>query len=201
MELKDVVAKNLVELRKLYSYTQAELAEKLNYSDKAGSKWERGESLPDVETLKKIADIYNVSVDYILSENVEVKPKQARKALVAGQKIIITLLSTLLVWIVATAVFVLLCGLGLSTHDAAFSFIAALPASFIVLIVFDSIWGKSWLNMIFVSGLLWTLALTVYLAIGSAQAWLCFIIPIPLQIGVLLWFGLHVFNQRLKKKD
>ena len=54
MELKDIVAKNLVELRKIFGFTQLEIAEKLNYSDKAISKWERGESLPDVETLKKL---------------------------------------------------------------------------------------------------------------------------------------------------
>ena len=62
MELKAIVAKNLVALRKNAGFTQIELAEKLNYSDKAVSKWERGESLPDIETMKRIADLYCVSV-------------------------------------------------------------------------------------------------------------------------------------------
>ena len=66
MELKSIVAKNLVDLRKNAGFTQIEIAEKLNYSDKAVSKWERGESLPDVETIKKLADLYSVSVDAIL---------------------------------------------------------------------------------------------------------------------------------------
>ena len=58
MELKAIVAKNLVALRKNAGFTQIELAEKLNYSDKAVSKWERGESLPDIETMKRIADLH-----------------------------------------------------------------------------------------------------------------------------------------------
>jgi len=200
MELKDIVAKNLVELRRIFSYTQVEIAEKLNYSDKAISKWERGESLPDIETLKKLADIYGVTVDFLLTENADIRKNLNKRKLIAGQKTLISLLSTLLVWIVATAVFAILCWCGLSTREAAFSFIVALPVSFIVLIVFDSIWGKLWLNLIFVSGLLWTLALCIYLAINSSSGWLCFIIPIPLQLAVLLWYGLKILNSRIKKK-
>lgn len=200
MELRDIVAKNLVELRKIYAFTQVEIAEKLNYSDKAISKWERGESLPDVETLKKLADIYGVTVDYLLNDNTGSKKKPARKGLIIGQKMLISMLSVLLVWIVATATFAVLCWCGIPTAEATYSFIAALPVSFIVLIVFDSLWGKVWLNLIFISCLLWTLALCVFLAISSELNWLCFIIPIPLQIAALLWFGLKLVNQNIVKK-
>ena len=70
-DIKDIVAQNLTNLRKANKITQLELAEKLNYSDKAISKWERGESLPDVITLKQLADMYGVNVDYILNEQTE----------------------------------------------------------------------------------------------------------------------------------
>jgi transcriptional regulator with XRE-family HTH domain len=50
-DVRQIIADNLIELRKVNKLTQLELAEKLNYSDKAISKWERGESLPDVEIL------------------------------------------------------------------------------------------------------------------------------------------------------
>ena len=56
-ELRTVIANNLMNLRKASKLTQLELAEKLNYSDKAISKWERGESLPDLMLLKQIADM------------------------------------------------------------------------------------------------------------------------------------------------
>lgn len=67
-DLKRIIADNIAELRKAVPLTQAELAEKLNYSDKAVSKWERGESIPDVIVLKQIAGIFGVSVDYLLEE-------------------------------------------------------------------------------------------------------------------------------------
>ncbi len=200
MELKDIVAKNLVELRKIFGFTQLEIAEKLNYSDKAISKWERGESLPDVETLKKLADIYGVTVDFLLTENVDIKKNLNRRKLIAGQKTLISLLATLLVWIIATVTFAVLCWCGVSTTAATFSFIVALPVSFIVLIVFDAIWGKPWLNLIFVSGLIWTIALCVFLTLRTDTAWLCFIVPIPLQLAVLFWFLLKTLNLSLKKK-
>ena len=56
-ELKDIIAHNLVAYRKAAGLTQAEIADKLNYSDKAVSKWERGEGMPDVAVLKTLADI------------------------------------------------------------------------------------------------------------------------------------------------
>ena len=187
-------------MRKIFGFTQLEIAEKLNYSDKAISKWERGESLPDVETLKKLADIYGVTVDFLLTENVDIKKNLNRRKLIAGQKTLISLLAALLVWIIATVTFAVLCWCGVPTNAATFSFIVALPVSFIVFIVFDSIWGKPWLNLIFVSGLIWTIALCVFLTLRTDLAWLCFIVPIPLQLAVLFWFLLKTLNLSLKKK-
>ena len=54
-DLKFTVARNLVQCRRACGYTQLQVAEKLNYSDKAVSKWERGESLPDVAVLTELA--------------------------------------------------------------------------------------------------------------------------------------------------
>ena len=68
-ELKLIIAKNIAELRKKNGMTQAEFAEKLNYSDKAISKWERGESVPDIATLKQIAEMFGVTIDYLLEED------------------------------------------------------------------------------------------------------------------------------------
>ena len=67
-DIKDIFAKNLSELRQASGMTQLELGERLNYSDKTVSKWERGESIPDAGMLKQIADVFGVSVDYLLEE-------------------------------------------------------------------------------------------------------------------------------------
>lgn len=63
----EVIAKNLIEIRKLNDFTQKELAAKINYSDKVISKWECGESLPDILALNTLATLYNVKVDDIIN--------------------------------------------------------------------------------------------------------------------------------------
>ena len=70
-DLKQIVANNIIKLRKEKKLTQAEFANKLNYSDKAVSKWERAESTPDIIVLKQISDLFGISVDYLLNEHTE----------------------------------------------------------------------------------------------------------------------------------
>ena len=66
-DVRGALAANLAELRKEENLTQAEFAAQFNYSDKAVSKWERGDSLPDVVMLKTIADLYGMRVDDLLT--------------------------------------------------------------------------------------------------------------------------------------
>jgi transcriptional regulator with XRE-family HTH domain len=107
-DLKQVIAQNIIELRKSMQLTQAELAEKLNYTDKAVSKWERAESIPDIIILKQIADLFGVSVDYLLeAEHKEEEFKTPYSDKYKNRnRFIITLLATMLVWLIATTVFV-----------------------------------------------------------------------------------------------
>ena len=63
-----IIAKNLTNLRKKNKLTQLELAQMLNYSDKAVSKWQNGESVPGIDVLHRISKIYNVSLDFIVGE-------------------------------------------------------------------------------------------------------------------------------------
>ena len=65
-KLKHQLGANIVSYRKRIGLTQAGLAEKLNYSDKAVSKWERGESFPDVLTLVQLADLFGITVNDLL---------------------------------------------------------------------------------------------------------------------------------------
>ena len=79
-DMRLIIAKNLIDLRKSQGMTQLELAERLNYSDKAVSKWERGESLPDITVIKTIADLFGVTVDYLITEEHEVPAPLAEAA-------------------------------------------------------------------------------------------------------------------------
>lgn len=189
-DLKPVIAKNIIDLRKSMNWTQAELAQKLNYSDKAVSKWERAECIPDVIVLKEIVDLFNVKIDYLL-EAEHAKSKDTCQA-VSKQKernrLIVALLSTSLVFLIATIAFVVL---GLysvkSFRHPWLVYTYAFPAACIVLLVFNSIWGKRKINFVIITALLWSVLLDVYLSFLSYNIWLIFMIGIPAQIMILLW--------------
>ena len=57
----------IAELRKKANMTQQELADKINITDKAVSKWERGGSAPDIETIPKLAEIFGVTSEELLN--------------------------------------------------------------------------------------------------------------------------------------
>ena len=103
-----VIGTNIKELRKANKLTQYELAEKLNYSNKAISRWESGEVIPDVLTLNKICEIFKIPLSQIFEENVtNTKVKKYYKMQI-GNKLAISLLSVLFIWLAATTTFVCL---------------------------------------------------------------------------------------------
>lgn len=158
-DIKPIIAKNITALRQGAKLTQIELAERLNYSDKAVSKWERAESIPDITVLKAIADMFEVPLDYLVRENpelpvVEEEPEQT-PAKRRNHKVI-TALSILLVWFVAAVVFVVLDMVNLGTKLHFFSFAYAIPASMIVWLVMNTIWFTRRYNYLIISLLMWT---------------------------------------------
>jgi transcriptional regulator with XRE-family HTH domain len=144
MDIKENLANNLIRYRKAMSLTQVELAEKLNYSDKAVSKWERGESFPDLYVLKQIADFYGVTIDVLISEPKELVKSKQKKA-TGTKRAIIALCSVGLVWLVAMCCFAfmnILFPANNSSWHSWLSFIYALPVTAIVLLVLTSVWKK-----------------------------------------------------------
>ena len=196
MDTKSIIANNIIALRKSNKWTQIELAEKLNYSDKAISKWERAESLPDVTVLQQIADLFSVSVDYLLEEDHHKKADRSQPEQKQKQRnhLVITLLSTMLVFLIATIVFVVL-GILSINFPIWMAYVYALPVACIVLIVLNAIWGTRTLNYVFISMLLWSLLLAIYLTFMDQKSWLIFLIGIPGQVIILLWTRLK-FNQK-----
>ena len=185
--LKSIIAKNIVLLRTGAHLTQAELAERLNYSDKAVSKWERGESLPDITVIKAIADMFGVTVDWLLRENGEQPVPDSNKKKINRK--MITLLAVCAVWFVAVLVFAVMffCGFGIQW----LAFVAAVPASFTVLLIFCCIWGRKTLIMPIVSLLLWTLIAFVYLlslTVFGQNFWALFLVGLPAQAAVVIWY-------------
>ena len=197
--VKDRLAKNLAELRKANKLTQSDLANKLNYSDKAISKWERGESVPDIDTLYILSKFYGVKIDAMLTEDDILKKKGLSKV---QEHIIITLLSILVVWIIATIVFVIFQWVGI--NKAWLTFIYAIPASTIVWIVFNGIWGIKYITPIISSVLIWTSLVSVNLTITESNGFLLYFIAIPLQVCAILWFTwiiLRMKNKNIFKRE
>lgn len=64
---------NLIMLRNMYGMSQEEIAEKIGISRQAYSKWESGATVPYVEKCKRLADLYNVTVDNLLKTETEDK--------------------------------------------------------------------------------------------------------------------------------
>ena len=194
-DIRQIVAANIAALRKRAGYTQAALAQQLQYSDKAVSKWESGASMPDAGVLLSIASLFGVTVDYLLREEHAEEKIPAASAL-RRRHLVISLLAVALVWLIATAVFVFL------TFSPAegplwLSFIWAVPASFIVVLVFNSIWGRRRRNYLYISLLMWTLLGAVYLTCLPWNLWLLFVIGVPGQVIILLWAGM----QKVEKKQ
>lgn len=191
MDIKENLAANLAALRKAAGLTQAELAEKFNYSDKAVSKWERGESAPDVFVLAQLADFYNVTLDRLVSE-----PKtQKTKTILNKDKIrtIICWASVCLAWLVAFVAFVLLGIFAPQIHHKWLAFIYAIPVSCIIVLTLARVWGRNLTTAVFISLLIWSTITAVFLTLlftlspTPAGLWELYLIGIPLQVLTVLW--------------
>ncbi len=194
--VKEVIAKNLILLRQEKGYTQAELANILNYTDKSVSKWENGDVTPPIDVLKALADIYGVSLDYLTEEispeNLDRKYRSIENNL---NKIFITSLAVVFVWLVATVLFVYSSLLRL--EKPYLLFIIAVPISFFFLQIFNFIWGKKKFTFVIASLLTWSTLATIYLCYIEYTLWTIFLIGIPLQIAIILWSQLK--SSRNKK--
>lgn len=183
-DVNKVLSDNLTKLRKNKKLTQLELAEKFNFSDKTISKWESGESLPNIETLYKLSTFYGIKLDDLMDENLDLSEKKQQIDNSWRNKLIISLLAVSLVWIIATIVYVYTNII--FQRNLWIAFVWAVPISFIVAIVFNSIWGKRMHTFIYVSLLIWTFIAAFYFQTLAYNLWVIFIIAIPAQISIIL---------------
>ena len=230
IDYKAVFADNLSHLRSHKGWTQLELAEKLNYSDKTVSKWERGESMPDVIMLKQISDLFGITIDELLTDHKgkpvetwkqdsiapEKKEKEKKEHKTFLEKVnamddkgrahaykvrqLISVVSVIGVWVLTTAVLII----AWAVTGKVFGMIAAytLPVMFILCIVFNSIWGKH--------KLAWILDVYLQLRHFGHNVWMLFLIMIPVEIllffvfrlsGIDRWFGKKKGKKKAEKPE
>ena len=184
--VKKTVAHNLHELRKLNNMTQAELAAKLNYSDKSISKWENGESMPDIETLCELAEMYGVTLDYLTHEgSAEDKIQFTKKNKDTENKITITALLITAVWFIAATIFVCI---NLNSHIVAWMcFVWAVPSSLLVMCFSMRRWGHRKHSAIVNSFLLWTTLSCICIQFIQYNVWPVLIVGVPIQVAIILF--------------
>ena len=209
-KLKNQIGANIAAYRKRAGMTQAGLAEKLNYSDKAVSKGERGESVPDVLTLAQLAEQFGVTVNDLL-EDPNALPEDTGKVQQAMEQVvektlkrkadkgIILRLSSLLCWFVALFIYVVLSSIDATESWSWLFFVYAIPANAIVLLSLRSAWHDFRWNKALISIIVWGSLLSIYVTLWlfNLNVWKIFLLGFPGQIAILLWFRMF----RTPKKE
>lgn len=205
-DLKSIIAENLYELRCASGLTQLGFAEKINYSDKAVSKWERAESVPDIYTLKQIADFYGVGVDYLLTKE---HPQSAQPEAIGKKsrriRITVSLISVVGVWLIATVYFAIhMIFMSGAALPGWMSFIYAVAAASVVALVFNSLWGRRRQNWIYISLVVWSVILSLHLTLLTViglNAWMLYLLGIPGEIIIALTAVLSYKGKPKKEED
>ena len=203
------IGKNLALYRKAAGMTQAELGEKINYSDKSVSKWESGNGAPYIYILARLAKIFGVTVNDFLDD---AAPKIEERKKSFGLRLMIMLLSSGIVWLVATFFFVTMSFWYPDKFDWWLTFFYAIAINAVLLIVFASIWHYKFFNFVSVSLMIWSAILCLYLTVrvvggylgdDVGGAWLVFLLGVPLQVLEVLWtFFRYLFaNNKAKRQE
>lgn len=189
-DVRATVAKNITELRLLNNMTQTELGERLNYSDKTVSKWERGESVPDIAVLAELSQIFGVSLDYLAGLEVTDAPREREEQRETRyNRRVISYISESLVWLIAVFAYIIT---SLVARNASFQwlyFVYALPIVLIVKLVFNSVWFNVRHNYYIISALIWSILATIHVTFRhfGINVSLVYLLGIAGQIVVILW--------------
>ena len=194
--VKENIRANLIVLRKNKKLTQRQLAEHLNYSDKAVSRWELGESLPDIDILMILCDFYGVEFEWLIKKHNDEPVITKAKSFNSSIRIIIAMLIAVACYTIATLIFVY-CKIT-SNYNFWIVFIWALTISSILVLLCSLKWWPHMISMIFASLSLWSLLTSVFLqTLSYVNIWSVYLVGIPLQLILVLIF---VLNEKKSKR-
>ena len=187
-ELRLTVASNIIKLRTDAGLTQAELGALLNYSDKTVSKWERGESLPDVTVLKRLADHFQVPVDYLLDSHSTWKSKAELRHQTLESDYSVNAIILMVFASIVTMGFVVFVIVWILGYVQPLILVASLIPAFASALVLETIWNGGRKNMYLIGGLILALICTVYFSLFRFNPWQLFLIAIPAELLVFIAF-------------
>ena len=191
--IKEIIAQNLIQLRKKNNLTQNELAEKLNYSDNTISRWEHAEITPSVETLQQIANIYGVPLENLIKENA-VEQSEKEKRIDVAKHIATIIICVCQVWFFATIGFFYI--QTFVSKVAWILFMWAIPLSCIIAFLLSNRWKNKIPRFIFSSLFVWSLITAIYLQFLTYNIYLLYIVGIPIQVSLCMYY----FMKRKDKK-
>ncbi len=190
-QLKIVFASNLIRLRTQAGMTQLQLAEHLNYSDKSVSKWERGDAVPDLIVTKAIADLFGVTVDFLLQSHDQWEPKPVEKKADTG---VITAIVQVGIWTAAVILFVIF---WLLNQYPWIIFVAALPVSLLTLLILNAVFKRKQYQKLIVSLFVVSVFALFYSLFWEYHPWQILIVLIPSL--VIVWLSFHTVKIKDKK--
>lgn len=185
-EITEIIANNLTELRKKNNMTQGALAEKLNYSDNAVSRWEHGEVTPSIETLDQIAKIFNVPLRSLIEKDAKKVSDISDKTRMINRLATI-LISISLVWLIDALAFVIVqLAYGVTIWQI---FCWSVPLVALIMFPFGEYWGKHIYKFVILSVFSWSILACLFIQyyIINPWMWLVFIIGIPIELGLAIW--------------
>ena len=191
--VKAIVSQNLLRLRKENNLTQAELARRINYSDKAISRWEAGEVVPDLETIYALSEVFDVPVSQITEARSKGADENRGKEL--GQKILSQIFLCCEIWLIFTVLFVYI---KLTKQINVWQlFVWGVPSCMLVLWFFNRKEKANLLLFIYSTAFVWSFTTCVYLHLIESNPWYMFCIGLPAQ-GLLIIRYLFNYKQNLR---
>lgn len=178
--LRDIISNNIASLRRKKGLTQVDLAKKINYSDKAVSRWEKGEVLPDIETLQQVAKVLGVPLEYMFDEHSteQTEKKQPRKNEMIFASFVISV-----VWTVISILFVYLKIKNNFIYWQAF--VWGVPVTALCCLYFHRKWKNKVFNLVVLTILNWSLIASIYCQFIQHNPWLVFIVGVPIEAAIV----------------
>ena len=194
-ELKIIFASNLIRLRTQAGMTQAELGKQLSYSDKTISKWERAEAIPDAGVLMQMSRMFQVTVDYLLTEHDSWQPPEKPASFSRGA---VTAVSVTGLWTLTVLIFSVM---WITGRILWIVFPISVALTIILLLVFNSLWNNGRGNMFIVMALVLCLILVIYLLFFRMNMWQLFLVVIPAELVVFFSFRIRGRSRKKNKKQ
>lgn len=194
---KETLANNLARLRREKGLTQAELGEKLNYSDKSVSKWERGEGVPDLQVMVALSELYGVSIDEMTGrkENAENASDVRTKA---ADRTFLMIVTQSVIWLLAIIIFSALLFFAGNMPKKWLAFIYAVPVACLCTGVYFTAWKLyAWAYGAF-SCVMWLSCVAAQLTLGAGFAPMIYMLGAILQLVSVIVIGIFLMTRKRK---